>query len=244
MENLIKSTVRKLKPLSAGLWISDWHDDYDAARLLLPDFIRSHPVKGEYVGIAPNRDTLIVTGSKDVPGLAQMATLADQALDRPYAISGLPLWLDDAQWVEFPLPQDGPLWQPFQKLAKRSAAMVCQLQQQVLQQHLKAEGQNVHVASVLVLTGPDGAVSTLSTWGEGITTLLPRTDEIALMTKQYQCALGRERITPVPWQAIEQVVGGRMKPMGLSPERYRVDTFPTPEECRAIREIVEPTTTC
>src|SRR5208283_513 len=74
-----------------GVWVSPWQDNYDAARLLLPDLIRRHEVKGDQIAMAPNRDTLILTGSDDEAGLACMAAVAEMALNSPRPLHGLAL---------------------------------------------------------------------------------------------------------------------------------------------------------
>src|SRR5262249_48561791 len=68
-----------------GVWVSPWRDNHDASRLILTDLVQACVVKGHHVAMVPNRDTLIVTGSEDEAGLADMAMLADKALgqDRP-----------------------------------------------------------------------------------------------------------------------------------------------------------------
>jgi hypothetical protein len=46
-----------------------WQDNYDPARLLLLDKIRQPKIKGDPVILIPNRDSLLLTGSKDPKGL-------------------------------------------------------------------------------------------------------------------------------------------------------------------------------
>ena len=58
-------------------------DCYDASRLLLLDTIRQFRVKGDYIAMVPNRDTLIVTGAEDADGLKAMVGLAKDAVQKP-----------------------------------------------------------------------------------------------------------------------------------------------------------------
>jgi len=84
-----------------GVWVSPWRDDHDAARLLLPEVIQHHPVKGDTIALIPNRNTLILTGSQDEAGLAQMAAMGKKIGDHPTALSRIPLRYDGKHWLPF-----------------------------------------------------------------------------------------------------------------------------------------------
>src|SRR5436853_346163 len=48
-----------------GVYISATGDNYDASRLMMLDLVRKMPVRGDYIAMVPNRDTLVITGSDD-----------------------------------------------------------------------------------------------------------------------------------------------------------------------------------
>ena len=50
-----------------GVYISATGDNYDASRLVMLDLVRKMPVRGDYIAMVPNRDTLVLTGADD-PG--------------------------------------------------------------------------------------------------------------------------------------------------------------------------------
>jgi hypothetical protein len=56
--------------------------------------IRELEVKGDPVAMVPNRDTLLVTGWADEPGLARMAALAEDAAGHPRPVSGVSVRLE------------------------------------------------------------------------------------------------------------------------------------------------------
>ena len=71
---------------------------------------------GKRVAMVPNRDPLYLTGSEDEVGLAMMAELASQALNEPYALSGIPLILDEGAWADWMPPEDHPLHRRFRQI--------------------------------------------------------------------------------------------------------------------------------
>src|SRR5262245_58167251 len=66
-----------------GVYISATADNYDASRLVLLDLVRKMPVRGDYVAMVPNRDTLVVTGSEDPAGLELMGKVAEESFQKP-----------------------------------------------------------------------------------------------------------------------------------------------------------------
>jgi uncharacterized protein YtpQ (UPF0354 family) len=70
-ENLQELTKHVLEQEAQGVWSSPWRDNYDPSRMLLLDYIRHHEIVGDPVVMVPNRDTLLLTGSKDAKGLGQ-----------------------------------------------------------------------------------------------------------------------------------------------------------------------------
>lgn len=108
--------------MMASFYLSSRNDSYDASRLLLVDTIRQFRVKGDYMAMVPNRDTLIVTGSDDVNGLKRMVALAKDALARPHPMSGLALRLDGDDWVSWMPIALHPLYSDFRLLQVQSIA--------------------------------------------------------------------------------------------------------------------------
>jgi len=82
-------------------YVSATNDAYDASRLLLPEFVRSLEVKGRPVALVPNRDTALVTGDDDLEGLKIITRIADEALDGPRPLSGLPLVFENDEWADW-----------------------------------------------------------------------------------------------------------------------------------------------
>ena len=52
-DSRVNVTALQLSANSPGVWVSPWRDNYDASRLVLHDFLRSHEVKGDPVAVVP-----------------------------------------------------------------------------------------------------------------------------------------------------------------------------------------------
>jgi hypothetical protein len=187
--------------------------------------------------MAPDLDTLLVTGSNDTSGLAEVARIGRQSVKVAMPISTTLLRLDAAQWVPFCSPGTGPVVQEFKTLAMVTLGRVYEDQAAYLVQQLQQQGQTVNVGRLQVLHDPLGQAYSVVRWVKGEDTLLPHADYLGFAVSDEPWLAETPATQFLPWDAVEQVAGHRLKPMGVYPERYRVDSFPTLDEFKAIAEI-------
>lgn len=109
IRNLKASTQKPMRETVPGFYEATWSDDYDSARLLLIDMIKELKVKGKPVALAPNKATLVVTGSDDIDGLKQILKVAQAAIQQPRLMTLIPLILENGHWTEYLPPQTHPL---------------------------------------------------------------------------------------------------------------------------------------
>lgn len=64
IDNLRLRGPERFTTTAHGLHVSAWQDDYDNARILLPELLRRLPVTGELLAMAPSRNDLFLTGSE------------------------------------------------------------------------------------------------------------------------------------------------------------------------------------
>jgi hypothetical protein len=66
---------------------------------------------------------------------------------------------------------------------------------------------------------------------------MPVTDRVIFLDAKEDLRdnSGMRPLGSAPWERVRKIFGGAMKPMGLSPERYRVETFPTPAQLKALQ---------
>jgi len=215
------------------VFISPWHDTYDSSRLVLVELITRLDVRGDPVALPLHRDHLFLTGSDDERGLGRSADLAAPLLDDHRRVTGRACVWRDGRWRPFVPPEGHPCRNRFVELRLQTDAGSYDEQKSVLEQQAQSRGDDVFVASVLVMTdGETGVSASLCTWTDGVPTLLPRADQIAFVTPG--ATEEEPRIMRVPWEHATAVMRDAMEPQGLVPERWRVDRFPSEQEQAAL----------
>lgn len=209
-------------------------DSHDAARLLLTELIGSLDVRGETIAMAPNREMLLVTGSESPGGLKQMAQLAVQGMQHERWISGVALRLREGAWEQWLPPAEHPERPAFDMLRVQTLMAEYEQQKTLLDQRHEQEGREVFVATYSATRDEaTGRVRSYCMWGEGIETLLPRTDRVVLMASDDQ-----ERPAHIAaasdWETVAAVAGDLLTLEDLYPERRRVSGFPTAEQLAEI----------
>ena len=116
-----------------------------------------------------------------------------------------------------------------ERLRAIESAQLYDAQQKLLQ---SIHGEDLFVAGFQAMER-NGEILTLTTWAEGVDTLIPRCRAIAIVTAAQQRML-------VDWSHVEQVVGHRMEATRYYPDRVRVASFPTPEELAVLARLAHP----
>ena len=169
------------------LYVSTTGDAYDATRLVLPGLIDKFEVKGRPIVMVPNRESLLLSGLDSEVGLKMMIELAtEQLLELPRPMIGTPLVLsDDNYWEDwFPEP-DHPLYAEFQGLKVAWLRSEYESQQELLVQFLDSKGNTAMAATYQVIQS-DGIYRGLALLLNGIPTLLPDSDWVAVLDPESQ----------------------------------------------------------
>lgn len=213
-----------------GVWVSPWRDNHDASRLVLTDLLQTIPVKGAHVAMVPNRDTLIVTGSADEAGLAQMAVLAEKALNSARPITGHAFLLENETWRPWLPDAAHPLYGHFHLLQLKSFGQDYAAQKDLLDALHAKTGRNIWVASyAAVKNDQTGKSHSYCVWSQGVDTLLAQTEQVFFFVPDGENDDGSV-VAKVNWDRVQQLVGHLMEPQGVYPARYRVREFPTAEQ--------------
>lgn len=213
-------------PEGLRCFMSEWHDSHDPARLILAEVFHDLPHEGDLLAMAPNSSLLLMADSAQDAALLLMATMAERALSNPGALSAQLLRLEGNRWVPFEVPGSSPVADRFRKLRLLDLKRQYDQQGELLGAVCQKRGEDLFVATFVALEG-DTAFSKCS-WGEGVPSLLPRTDVVHFArfdAKDEPVTLGE-----APWERVIEVVGDLMVPRRLLPERYEVTAFPTPEQ--------------
>jgi hypothetical protein len=180
----------------------------------------------------PSRNELVVTGSEDVEGLERMASLAEEQYSRPRYLSGIPVVLDDNAWSPFSLAEPHPLAPRYRSLWHLTREADYSRQGRLLADRYAGQGVDLFAANVLI--NPDREWATTASWGEGIVSLLPKT-QLLVFSSVSPDEASVDLLALGEWDRVREVVGDLMEPLGLYPERYLVRSFPTADQLEAIR---------
>jgi hypothetical protein len=145
-------------------------------RLLLVDRIKEFDLTGSPVAMVPNRDSILITGSDDAVGLEIMAEMAVKGLEKPYSLSGIPLLLDDGEWVDWMPPGDHPSRARFRELELNFIGPEYAEQKQLLDAAYQRAEIDIFVASFSAAQRQGGSKVSYGVWGEGVDALLPSCD--------------------------------------------------------------------
>jgi uncharacterized protein YtpQ (UPF0354 family) len=229
-DNLRRMSAGGFRSLAPGLFYSPWCDNHDASRLVLDDLVRDCEVKGDYVAMVPNRDTLLLTGADDVAALQAMLQVADGVLhDKPRPMSGIPVRLRHGVWEPYAPDEFYPELGPYRFLRLQSQSQDYGEQKELLDQlHAKME-KDIFVASFSVIQNKHTeALLSYCVWADGVEALLPRTEQVFFMRMRGE---GEGAVVAsAAWEHVVEVVGGSMQQTEDYPPRFRVDGFPTEEE--------------
>ncbi|MBL8911489.1 MAG: hypothetical protein JNM17_12415 [Archangium sp.] len=214
---------------SEGVWESQWADNHDVGRALLTETIRRLKVKGDPIVFLPQRDHLIVTGTKDVDGQEAAAELVDQYLELPRANSGRG-WVVTASGFTPWIP---PKNSRFAELRMQATAGDANEQKKAFDEKFDKDGTDIFVGTTLFTEDDDGKQFTYAVWTKGADTLMPRADFIVLV--DIDRPEPDRVIAAAPWDTVVKIAGSKMKAdTSYWPLRYRLKTFPDAKQVKAI----------
>lgn len=233
---LAASPASGFQELRPGLFRSAWKDNYDASRLALPGLIRSLPLKGAALAVAPNRDSLLLVGEEDQAGLAELLALAEGILQQePRPMQGRILRLEGIQWQPYLPPEGSPARPLALRLKDMAIARDYAEQKALLDEAFRKEGRDVFVASHMLRENKEGARHSMATWVAAVSDgLLPWAERLVFVRGENSAE--PDEILAVAWEDAYPLVSGLLEPQGLYPERYRHTGFPDEDILVQLRE--------
>lgn len=226
-QNFNKVSTETFDEVSAGLYRSTWEDNYDASRIMLPELLAKHQIKGDLVTAIPTRDVLIFTGTEDEAGLVAFADLLREHYDSTRYISFRPYVYTNNHWDFYYPPTDHELYPLFNQLHLSAIKGDYDEQKEMLEGIFEKDEHDVFVATYAIMEqeGSDEIFSS-GTWSEGVPTYLPVTDIVALLKDVDD---EPEVIGFVRWDDLVEHCQSIMQKTDYDPPRYFVDTFPSDE---------------
>ena len=203
-------------------------DSFQSARLVNTDLFRDLPVRGAWVAVVPDRNTYFLSNSEDLEGLAGLARLAEkQCAEGDRLVSGTPFVLHDGTWQVFEPP--GAVRVLFDNVARRFAETRWTDYREVLQKDLEKRGDPAFVASLKVYRHDESpAYWSEVVWSKGVDTILPVADRVVFYEGEGL------PLRSATWANVLRVMEPAMLKLDGLPIRFRVNTFPTPEQMVAI----------
>jgi hypothetical protein len=107
VDNLRIISPPRFEKQADGFYVSRYDDQFDAARVLLPDLFQSVPLSGPPIAIVASRRCLVFAGAADDLGLARMSDyVATLMVKETRPISCRPILLNSGRW--WPLNPEAP----------------------------------------------------------------------------------------------------------------------------------------
>ncbi|MCA9215818.1 MAG: DUF1444 family protein [Planctomycetales bacterium] len=218
------------------LYVADTQDNYDASRILMTEWIRTLSVCGNPVVMVPNRDKVLITGSKDERGLQMMVCTASEILDLPRPITGIAFELVGDEWYPWLPPREFLCTPRYRKMHIDSLASVYQQQQSVFNELPRSETGLSDLAALATACRTDSDdIVTYCICREAAPALLPKSDYIFFQPKD---ATPNTQDSPLygRWDDVLRCAGDIIQPVpDMYPERYRLTSFPSIETIQAAR---------
>ena len=231
IDNLRLRGPERFTTTAHGLHVSAWQDDYDNARILLPELLRRLPVTGELLAMAPSRNDLFLTGSEQGEAIREMAQLANQVYEQAARyVSATVLVLRGDAWQAW--SYDPAAYPTLDRVQRLWLARDYANQKDLLEQLAQKQNDDIFVAThMLIEHNHTKALTTYATWTEGVRALLSGADVIVFTR-------GNE-VMRVPWPAAERIVGALLVRTTDYPARYRVEQFPDQAQWAALQPCAE-----
>ncbi len=230
-ENLERRSDEPFVELEPGVFGSPWDDAYDVSRLLLPKLVRRLTVRGDPVAVATSHNGLLVAGSEDPEALTTLAESAKIAVEEggAHAMSPRPLRLAGSEWKPFLPPPRHPAHDAAARLHAFATVREYEDQRRLLEALRDKRGQSIFVPECHGVRRADGKSVTVTMWPSA-PAVMPRTDDVMFVDVDAD-----EVLLHVPWEHVERAFPDLMRPVGIYPERYRVDGLPPAERLEALR---------
>lgn len=215
------------------IYSSTWHDEYDAARILLTDKIERLKVHGNHVILLLNNNRVLVTGSESDLGLAIAFSELSAAQDDPRPLPPVPLTLKNGRLVRYRLPADNIWHVMFDDLELHYMAHVYQAQKRILESQPAHADHEIGTFRLQKNESSNWCSFSLIRKGRS-PILLPKTDFVHF-ERDAECS--EERVVRAPWHRLIAVMGDSVqRNTHAFPERHLLTRRPTPAELRLLAQ--------
>jgi uncharacterized protein YtpQ (UPF0354 family) len=225
MINLSARSQNQWHELQPGTFVSQFQDDYDASRLLLPASFSHLKVNGKHLALVPNRNTLLITGSDDAAGQAVIQEYGLRVLNEQAGHTSMQMIVYDGNaW--HPIPVGGETGSILHKIKLELLRVDYNEQKQALVQFQEKTNDDFFVAEFSSIQRDETSDPlSYAVLTKGVPTLLPETDLVTLLELTPDGASVANSLL-IRREDLQVEIGAAMEPIEMSPRRYRVRNFP------------------
>ena len=239
MADVLERAVANLARLDRPEWVASRHGylqlaspmSFAESMLLLGNIVDELPFKEFAVLLPCNRGLLLAADGRSEQALQAMLREASRCAEHePWPMTATLCARSGGSWHEFITA--GETARLAHNLFVSHRADFYAAQKEALDNFHALAEKDVFTATCSVLERDDTRVSSC-VWSQGVVSLLPVTDWIALLPDAADADFKHVR-----WQRMLEVCGDRLQPTGESPVRFLVESFPDSTQWEAL--VAEP----
>lgn len=237
-EDVLAHAMANLGRLEAASWRADprgFHeiespDSFGESMLLLRSVVSALPYADDAVFMPCNRGRLLACDGRSEAGWAAMLAEATRcARAEPWPMSGMAFRRGAEGWELAEPPASAAMLSG--NLLRLHEADVYATQAEALEKHFESQGTDIFVAGYSLLQFEDAPWQSYCVWSRNVDSLLPVADSVAFVASDED-----DRVLRVAWPDVVAICGSHLVETGESPARFRVTTFPTDEQLRALQQ--------
>ncbi|MGH9550291.1 MAG: hypothetical protein ACRD3W_12995, partial [Terriglobales bacterium] len=213
------------------VYTSQWHDEYDAARILLPNSVSQLNVQGEPFILLLNNNRILITGSESDLGMAIAYSELSAAQEEPRPLPPVPLTISNGEFVRYQLPEENIWHVMYDDLELNYMSTIYQSQKRLLDGDYNQLVDGCRVAAFRVAKNEEFELrSFCSAWHCSVPVLLPKTDFVIFERKSQ----GHQLLAQASWERVATILGADLELLDLYPQRYILKRFPNERELEKI----------
>lgn len=227
--NLREISDHPFELAAPGVYTGSSRAEHNPAKILLTDLIMALPLKGQPVVIIPHRNQFVIAGSEDIAGLKIMLKMVKELINSPDGVLTLPIILENNIWLPFSVHGDHELFAEFDGLRLSAMSAMYGEQKELLD---KLNGQNAEQVFVAAYQGrkwKDQVFSQAVIAQDALPSLLPLADTLEFGRIDPETD-GWKTMSAARLDKCVSVIADLLIPMGMYPERCRIETFPSKKQ--------------
>jgi hypothetical protein len=209
-----------VSPDYPGVYRSPWNDGFDASRILLPQAVRSLPVRGDPVLILHAPSCVLAAGADVADSLFQLGRCARKRWESNKGSHiTRPIRRTDGQWKHWMPPRNHPAHPLLRLMEALAEKRDYDELLSITRERLSQRGLTAATPPVQIVQSPLGDTRTVAMWTDRTATALPIADGIVF--ERGGAVLG-----VAEFETVRAALGSELEPLTVYPRRLLGRTFP------------------